>query len=231
MRRDWRPVAGAVLIGFASGVLGLRWGDALLVGLIAGVVVAVFVVVGAAQPPGWPPARAAETSGTRRDVSALTWSFIGLDGHVTEAAVRRLRVDASRRLAQNGLVVPGGLSATTVRDVDPELQQAARQALGDRAWRILTAPGGSMPSLAEVAHCVEVVERLSPEPAIPPIAARAGLDVAGAAGLVGAARTRTGPVGRQGARAVRGFRTGAPRPTDLSPRTQLPRPTESGDAP
>lgn len=209
MRRDWRPVAGAAAIGLASGVLGLRWADAFLVGLIAGVVVAVFVVVRAADASAWPPARAIETSGTRRDVSALTWSFIGLDGHVSEAAVRRLRVDASRRLAQNGIVVPGGLRATTVRDVDPAVQEAARAALGDRAWRILTAPGGHMPSLADVAHCVEVVEGLSPGPAIPPIAAGAA--------VVGSAH-------RQGARAVRGFRTGAPRPTDLS------RPAERGEA-
>jgi|GEM_PF-1733012 len=221
MRRDWRPVAGAVLIGLLSGVLGLRWPDAVLVGLIAGVVVAVFVVAGASDAPAWPTARAAETSGTRRDVSALTWSFIGLDGHVSEAAVRRLRVDASRRLARNGIVVPGGLGATTVRDTEPAVQDAARAALGERAWRILTAPGGFMPSLADVAHCVEVVEGLASEPAIPPIAPGAA--------VVGAAH-------RHGGRAPRGFRTAAPRPTRLSGRpgparpTDLTRPTERGDA-
>lgn len=201
MRRDWRPMAGAVAVGLVSGMLGLRWADAVLVGLIAAVVIAVFVMANAAEPAGWPPARAVETAGTRRDVSALTWSFIGLDGRVSEAAVRRLRVDASRRLAHIGVVVPGGLRATTVRDTDEAVQAAAREALGDRAWRILTAPGGFMPSLADVAHCVDVVERLAPGPAIAPIVSSA---------------TVTGSASRQGARAVRGFRTGAPRRTDLS---------------
>ena len=167
IRHAWRPLLGAVLVGIVAGVLGLYGGDALLVGLVAGVVVAVVLLVGAAEPSGWPAARREETSGTRREVSALTWSFIGLDGRVTEAAVRRLRVDASRRLALRGVVVPGGLGATTQRDAPDDVKAAASDALGDRAWRILTAPGGYMPSLADVAHCIEVVEGLAPEPPEP----------------------------------------------------------------
>ena len=211
MPRVWWPTAIGAVIGLLSGVLGLQWSDAALVAVVAGVVAAVVMVVRSVDPPGWPAARRVETPGTRRDVSALTWAFIGLDGRVTEAAVRRLRVDASRRVAQHGVVIPGGLNSRTVRsdDADPEALHRAHALLGDRAWHILTAPGGYMPSLADVAHCIEVVERLAPEPALRPLVTTAP-----------AAETPGGP-DRPGARVVRGFRTTAPRRTDLS-RTQPP---------
>lgn len=161
-RRSWRPVVTAVIVGVSAGVLGLRWGDALLVGLVTAVLVAVGLVSGARDPDPWPQARPEETAGTRREVAALTWSFIGRDGRVSEAAVRRLRSDATRRLAQRGLVVPGGITSSTATspDVPDEVRERARAALGDRAWQILTAPGGWMPSLADIGHCVDVVERL-----------------------------------------------------------------------
>jgi len=85
---------------------------------------------------------------------------------VSEFAVRRLRADATRRLARRGIVVPGGLGATTRTSplVPDDVRRAARAVLGDRAWYILTTPGGTMPSLSDIAHCVEVVERLEPPP-------------------------------------------------------------------
>lgn len=165
-RPDRRPLIVAVCIGVASGFLGMYWGDALLIGLVTGVLGAVVVLLGAGEPDRWPQSRPDETPGTRREVSALTWSFIGLDGHVTEAAVRRLRADASRRLAQRGIVIPGGLGATTATSagIDDDVRARARAALGDRAWAILVRPGGTMPSLADVAHCIDVVERLATDP-------------------------------------------------------------------
>jgi len=161
-RLDWRPVAAAGAIGLAAGLLGLSWGDALLVGLLAWVVGTIWVLVGTRAPDPWPAEDHEEAPGARRDVSALTWSFIGLDGRVSEAAVRRLRADAGRRLAYHGIVLPGGLGATTATspDVDEEVRARARAALGERAWAILVRPGGTMPSLGEIAHCVDVIERL-----------------------------------------------------------------------
>jgi len=161
-RRSWRPVVTAVIVGVSAGVLGLLWGDALLVGLVTAVLVAAWLVSGSRDPDAWPKARPEETSGARREVATLTWSFIGLDGRVSEAAVRRLRSDATRRLARHGLVVPGGITSSTATspDVPDEVRERARAALGDRVWRILTAPGGWMPSLADIGHCVDVVERL-----------------------------------------------------------------------
>jgi hypothetical protein len=162
--RRWRAVIVAGIATFAGAVVGLQWGDAALFGLVAGVVSAVVAVVGAGEPDPWPRGRPEDLAGTRRDVTAITWSFIGREGRVTEFAVRRLRSDATRRLAMRGIVVPGGLGATTRTSphVSDDVRRAARAALGERAWLILTTPGGTMPSLADIAHCVEVVERLAP---------------------------------------------------------------------
>ena len=162
--RPWRAVLVAGVVTFAAAVVGLQWGDAALVGLVAGVLTAVGTLVGAGEPNPWPRERPADLAGTRRDLTALTWSFIGREGRVTEFAVRRLRSDATRRLALRGVVVPGGLSAATRTSplVGDDVRRAARAELGDRAWLLLTTPGGTMPSLADIAHCVEVVERLEP---------------------------------------------------------------------
>lgn len=169
--RLWRPVLVFAGLTLGSAVVGLRWGDAALVGLVAAVVTAVASMVGAGETDPWPRYRPPDQAGTRRDVMALTWSFIGREGRVSEFAVRRVRLDATRRLAARGVVVPGGLGATTRTspDVGDDVRARARALLGDRAWFILTTPGGTMPSLADIAHCVEVVERLEPPaPTAPP---------------------------------------------------------------
>lgn len=173
--RLWRPVLVFAGLTFCAAVVGLRWGDAALVGLAAAVVTLVASILGAGETDPWPRYRPPEQSGTRRDVMALTWSLIGREGRVSEFAVRRVRLDATRRLAQRGVVVPGGLGAATRTspDVSDDVRGQARALLGDRAWFILTTPGGTMPSLADIAHCVEVVERL--EPPAPPAPTTRGL--------------------------------------------------------
>lgn len=175
MLRTWRPVLVFAGFTFLAAVVGLRWADAALVGLVAAVVAVVASVVGASDTDTWPRYRPPEQSGTRRDVMALTWSFIGREGRVSEFAVRRVRLDATRRLAKRGVVIPGGLGATTRTspEVSDDVRQQARALLGDHAWFILTTPGGTMPSLADIAHCVEVVERL--EPPAPPAPSTRGL--------------------------------------------------------
>ncbi len=162
--RPWRPVLVLVGVTVAAAVVGLRWTDAALVGLVAAVVTVVASMAGAGETDPWPRYRPPDQSGTRRDVMALTWSFIGREGRVSEFAVRRVRLDATRRLARHGVVVPGGLGASTRTspEVSDDVRQRARALLGDRAWFILTTPGGTMPSLVDIAHCVEVVERLEP---------------------------------------------------------------------
>ena len=168
---DVRPLLGAVVCAALLGVIGLRPGDALLVGLVTLVVGVVMVAGRAAEQNEWPDAEPEETVGARREVSALTWSFFGVDGRVAEPAVRRLRAVAVRRLARRGVVLPNGLRQRQARSdpappprtdpADDALQDEARALLGERAWTILTAPGGWLPSLQDVAHCVEVIERLT----------------------------------------------------------------------
>ena len=167
-RRAWRPILFAVGFGGAAVVIGMQWGDAVLLGLVAAAVALAGSSPDTGRSPPWPPERAEETHGARRDVSALTWSFLGRDGQVTETAVRRLRKDATQRLARRGVVVPGGLSSATPTRASEEVRERARDLLGERTWATLTAPGGLMPSLGEIAHCVDVIERLATNRPVPP---------------------------------------------------------------
>jgi hypothetical protein len=137
------------------------------------------------QEHAWPAATDRDTDGSRRDVSHLTWSLVGRDGAVSEAAVRRLRQDAVRRLARVGVVLPAGLprsgdhpggttgtTATGAGAVAPQdasglaappgAVDRARALLGEPAWRVLTGPGGWLPDLDDVERCVDALERLVP---------------------------------------------------------------------
>lgn len=166
-RRNPTPlvIAGVVLVLGALTTLSLF--DAVLVAVVAYLLTLAGTVTAVARPDPWRPAAREETDGTRTEVSALTWTFFGRSDRVSEAAVRRLRVDATRRLARNGVVVPGGLGPRTPHEADPEVCEQARALLGDRTWATLTAPGGLMPSILDIAHCVDVIERLAPTPSHP----------------------------------------------------------------
>ena len=162
-RLHLRPLIIAAAAFLVSGVLGLRWLDALLLGLITFVLASVGASMESGSPSPWAPAPPEEADGARSEVAALTWSFVGRDGRVSEVAVRRLRADATRRLVRRRLVLPGGLNARTERSgADPEVVAQARALIGERAWATLTAPGGLMPSINDVAHCVDVIEGLGP---------------------------------------------------------------------
>jgi hypothetical protein len=163
--------AGAWAVGGAAvaRVVGLAWVDAVLVGLA----VLVIALVARALPTGrawraaqarnaWPAATDGELAGVRREVAALTWTFTGVRGHISESAIRRLRADATRRLARRGLVVPGGIGPAST--ASPEELAAARELLGERTWALLTSPGGRLAPLDHVAHAVDVLDRLLPAP-------------------------------------------------------------------
>jgi hypothetical protein len=170
----WRPVVAAVVLGTGAGVIGLRPLDAALVGLVVLVIGLAWTALPAGQEYEWPRATVDEAAGSRREISALTWSFVGRDGRVAEPAVRRLRLVAARRLARRGVVVPGGISHLSrvpafgspdgAQEPDgaahDEAARRARELLGDRAWATLTGPGGWLPSLADVAQCVLAIEHL-----------------------------------------------------------------------
>ena len=144
---DLRPAVAAVLLGFAADLLGLSHRDAFLVGLVVLVIGYVGVLAGRGDRYPWPAADLEATDGTRREMTRLTWSLIGRDGRVTEAAVRRLRVDATRRLAGHGTALG---------------EPRAAELLGARVHATLTAHGGLMPSLREIADCLDAVEALGP---------------------------------------------------------------------
>jgi hypothetical protein len=162
--RRLRPVAWAVGTVLVGRVVGLNWLDGVLVGLGALVlaVVAGTVATRTTAHP-WPPADPADTAGARRELAALTWTFTGVRGQISESAIRRLRADATRRLARAGVVVPGGVGPAAARAPSGAAHEA-RALLGDRVWTMLTSPGGRMASLADLAHAVDVLERLVPEP-------------------------------------------------------------------
>lgn len=160
--RALRPWLVASAVGLLADVVGLRTADAVLVGLVALVVALAVEALSPGREFVWPEPERAPEDGTRRDVSALSWSFVGRDGRVSEAAVRHLQDVTTRRLARHAVVLPGGL-----RDpgrAAPDDVHRARTLLGDRAWRTLAGPTGTLPSVRDITHCVEVLERLDPTP-------------------------------------------------------------------
>lgn len=148
--------------------------DAAVAALTAFGVTVVLRVLDKGEEHPWTAAPEADPDGSRRDVARLTWTLVGRDGRVSEAAVRRLRADARRRLARAGVVLPptfatDGAGTDALPGGGPEDPSAAvraRALLGEPAWAVLTGTGGWLPTLAEVEACVVAVERLGPPTAV-----------------------------------------------------------------
>lgn len=156
-------VGTAVLIGCL--VLEMVPRDAAAAALTAFGVALALRTLDKGEDHPWPDAADRDTDGSRRDVSRLSWSLFGRDGAVSEAAVRRLRQDALRRLARVGVVLPAGFPAApgSGRPGNPPgAEDRARALLGEPVWQVLTAPGGRLPDLADVERCVDAIERLVP---------------------------------------------------------------------
>lgn len=158
----------ALLTGLVIGVVAVLAARLeLLDAAVAAVTAAVLVLVGRSLETGedyrWPAVPQEEAAGGRSAVAVLMWSFAGRDGRVSEAALRRLRRQAGRRLAGEGIVLDDGEGhlALAPGGRDPGAEARARELLGDRAWRVLTGQG-DLPPVSEVAHCIDVVERLAP---------------------------------------------------------------------
>lgn len=159
-----RPLLVGAGIAAVATLVGMHLGDAVVVALVFAVLATVWMTVETGEADTWREAPPQDAAGARRELAVLTWAFLGSDGRVSEAAVRRLRLLATGRLARGGLVVVGGVGPRPLGMDDPT-RDAAREVLGERAWTVLTAPGGWMPSLADVAHCVDVIEGLGSTPA------------------------------------------------------------------
>ncbi|MBC7291697.1 MAG: hypothetical protein H5T83_10275 [Actinotalea sp.] len=173
-----------VVLGSAvlAAALGLRMvpRDAVVVALaVAGFTLALRML-DKGDEHAWPEPAERDTDGSRRDVAHLSWALVGRDGRVSEAAVRRLREDARRRLARTGVVLPARfpVGADAAGHVDgsgrPDPVAQARARLGEPAWTVLTATGRGLPSLDEVELVIDALERLAPLPAGPPAGTPAG---------------------------------------------------------
>src|SRR5690606_952440 len=155
---DVRPFIVAPGVGLLVLLVGFGPGDALLVALVVLVIGVVAVVLGAGHTHEFPPAELRVSDGTRLEVATLTWSLVGRDGRVAEASVRRLRAVAARRLANVGVLLPPDHAFRPDHVTDDEHYRRAREILGERAWQTLTTRGGWLPSLRDVAACVDVLE-------------------------------------------------------------------------
>lgn len=146
-------IPAVVLVAWLSGLV-LRAAVLVTLALFTGALVLLSVKV----PEGRAgfPTRRDDPDGTRSDLAEISWSFDGQGGRVSEAAVRRLRSIAAGRFQRLGL------------NWDQADDRRRAQALvGSRAWATLTHPGGLMPKVREIEHCVAVLERL-PDAAVPP---------------------------------------------------------------
>jgi hypothetical protein len=180
-----------VSAGVLAGCLFLQMAalDAVVAALAAGGLTLAVRVLDKGADHAWQPAADVDTDGTRRDVAHLTWSLVGRDGRVSEAAVRRLRDDARRRLRRVGVVLSPGFPVgqptraggagsagredrasgdAPLTDDHADDETRARALLGEPAWSVLTGTGGWLPTLDEVERCVEALERLAPPVTAPP---------------------------------------------------------------
>ena len=154
-----RPMLAGLAVTLVGATVGLYPADALLVGAVTAVVVALSLTATVGEEYLWPEDRYEAVDGTRREIATLTWAFVGREGKVSEAAVRQLRAVARRRFARHGLALDETLQG------DPTHAARAQELVGERAWRVLSAPGGWMPTQNEVAHCVRALEQIHPDPA------------------------------------------------------------------
>lgn len=160
---DWRLWLAAVAATVLALTATVPLPDALVIG--AAVVVAGLVVplLDAGRDAPWPAPEPTVQDGRRVEVARLTWSLAGRDGRVSEAAVRRLRVVARARLARAGLPLSAGFVGPADARGEAE-RDAARAALGPRAWSALTATTSPLPAAADVAACVRALENVLQAP-------------------------------------------------------------------
>jgi hypothetical protein len=88
-------------------------------------------------------------TGTRREVSRLSWMMAGHDNRVGGVPYRRLRAIAVNRLGLRGIDVS-----------DPAGDAAAREVLGEQGYRLLIAESSSTPTQRQFVDCISLLERL-----------------------------------------------------------------------
>lgn len=147
----WRPVVVGVVVLLTMWALGMRWSSAAIVALAAATLVAVVQRVDAHPEPRPAPRYHQSQAGARGEVLDLAWTMVGRDGRAGERALRRLREAGARRVARHGLDL-----------ADPEDADALRDLLGARALATLTRRTHPLPTVGDLVHALDVLERLGP---------------------------------------------------------------------
>ena len=149
---DWRPLAGFGAGFVAAWAAGLTVQTSALLGLRIAAGVLLRTRLDGTPDPGWARDRLDRRHGARGEVQDLAWAMVGRDGRIGERVLRRLREVARSRLARHGLTVD-----------DPETETL----LGTRAVRTLTRTRAPLPTVADVVHTLDVLDRLGPRRATP----------------------------------------------------------------
>jgi hypothetical protein len=153
---EWRSVAVFVVVTLLLFVIGFSVGSSALVGLVGVAVLATARRLDVGDDPQFDRENVDRRHGVRGDLQDLTWAMTGRDGRIGERVLRRLRLVASARLHRHGL-----------RLDDPGDEAAIRAALDDRAWWTLTRTKSPLPTVHDVRHTVNLLERLGPDPRRP----------------------------------------------------------------
>jgi hypothetical protein len=147
MRWDWRPPAGFVAGFVVAWTVGFTLASSAMLGLLVAVGVLLLTRLDATPDPGPDRERLDRRHGARGEVQELAWAMVGRDGRIGERVLRRVRDVARGRLARHG---------RSLDDADIE------QVLGTRALRTLTRTASPLPSVADVRHTLDVLDRLGP---------------------------------------------------------------------
>ncbi|MFI2753836.1 hypothetical protein ACGIF2_10415 [Cellulomonas sp. P22] len=145
----WRPLVGLLVALVLAWAAGLATPSALLLGVAVALGVSLVERLELDPDVRWVREHGPRRSGARGEVQDLAWAMTGRDGRVGERALRALRTIAAGRVARNGVSL-----------TDPEHDGALRDLVGARAHRTLTTTTSPLPSLRDVRHTVDVLERL-----------------------------------------------------------------------
>jgi len=142
-----------VIVAGGLAAFGVAIGSALLLGAVAVGAVLLFQRIDQPADPDFEHLPAGRRDGARGDLQELTWAMVARDGRIGERVLRRVRLVATGRLARHGLTLG-----------EPADEAAIRELLDERAWQTLTRTRSPLPSVADVRHTVNLLDRLGPDP-------------------------------------------------------------------
>lgn len=144
----WGALGMGAVVGFGAWAIGVPvHGSAFLMAATVTILSLFHVPVGGGSVSLRLPVMRSHVS--RSDVSRLTWAMAGRSRYSTQTMVVRLRATATRRLAALGIDLD-----------DPDQADAARNALGEHAYRVVMEDGSRRVRRSDVVECVAALERL-----------------------------------------------------------------------